>query len=113
VASVSAALLRFADGAPGVFSATCVLGGPAEIYVKLICEGLLITITQTGVRYDLKNEQREVRLGQDPFLVEDQAFLRAVQRGDPGLLFSSYEDALKTHALCHDILEQSHHGEGG
>ncbi len=108
VASVSAALLSFAGGVPGVFSATCVLGSQAEVYVKLVCEGLLITITQGGVTYDLGSEKREVRLGKDPFLAEDQAFLRAIQCGDPGLLFSSYADALKTHALCHDILEQSH-----
>jgi myo-inositol 2-dehydrogenase / D-chiro-inositol 1-dehydrogenase len=106
VASVSAALLRFAEDVPGVFSATCVLGGPAEIYVKLVCEGLLITITQTGVTYETGKEKREVRLEKDPFLIEDRAFLQAVRGDDPRLLFSSYEDALKTHALCHDILEQ-------
>lgn len=106
VACVSAALLRFAEGVPGVFSATCVLGGPAEIYVKLVCEGLLITITQTGVTYETGKEKREVRLCNDPFLSEDRAFLEAVRCDDPGLLFCSYADALKTHALCHDILER-------
>jgi predicted dehydrogenase len=106
VASVSTALLRFADDVPGVFSATCLLGGPAEIYVKLICEGLLITITQTGVTYETGKEKHEIHLGKDPFLAEDQAFLQAIQSDDPRMLFSSYEDALKTHGLCHDILDQ-------
>jgi hypothetical protein len=42
----------------------------------------------------------------DPFLNEDRAFMQAIKHNDPGLLFSSYEDALKTHELCHNILER-------
>jgi predicted dehydrogenase len=106
VASVSAALLNFDAGLPGVFSASCLLGNQAEVYVKLVCEGALITITQTGATYENGKEKREVRLGNDPFLDEDRIFIQAVQQDDPSLLRSSYEDALKTHALCHDVLEQ-------
>ncbi len=106
VASVSAALLNFVAGFPGVFSASCLLGNQAEVYVKLVCEGALITITQTGVAYETGKEKREVRLGNDPFLDEDRIFIQAIQQDNPSLLLSSYEDALKTHALCHDILDQ-------
>lgn len=107
VANVSAALLKFKNNTPGVFSATCLLGGAAAIYIQFICEGLLITITQTGVKYETETEKREVALGNDPFLEEDCAFLRAIQRKDPTIIFSGYEDALKTHLLCHDVLEMS------
>lgn len=106
VASVSAALLDFDAGFPGVFSAACVLGNQAEVYVKLVCEGALITITQTGATYETGKEKREVRLGNDPFLDEDRIFIQAIEQNDPSLLLSSYGDALKTHALCHDVLEQ-------
>jgi myo-inositol 2-dehydrogenase/D-chiro-inositol 1-dehydrogenase len=106
VASVSAALLNFSIGIPGVFSATCLLGNQAEVYVKLVCEGALITITQSGVTFETRMEKREVRLGNDPFLKEDIIFIKAIQQNNPGLLLSSYEDALKTHALCHDVLER-------
>ena len=107
VANVSAALLNFPKGVPGVFSATCLLGGPAEIYLKLVCEGLLVTITQTDVTYETAKEKQIMRLGNDPFLTEDRAFITAIQKNDPGLIYSSYADALLTHALCHDVLEKS------
>lgn len=110
VASVSAALLRFNDSIPGVFSATCLLGSQAEVYLKMVCEGLLITVTQTEVVYETHSEKRKVRLGNDPFLTEDRAFIRAIQSNDPSLLYSSYEDALITHALCHDVLEKYQKG---
>ncbi len=107
VANVSAALLNFPKGVPGVFSATCLLGGPAEIYLKLVCEGLLVSITQTDVTYETAKEKQIVRLGNDPFLTEDRAFITAIKKNDPGLIYSSYTDALLTHALCHDVLEKS------
>ena len=107
VANVSAALVKFNNNIPGVFSATCLLAGPAEIYVKLVCEGLLITITQADVTYENGKEKRVERLGNDPFLSEDRAFMQAIHGDDPSLLFSSYADALKTHALCHDVLERN------
>jgi myo-inositol 2-dehydrogenase / D-chiro-inositol 1-dehydrogenase len=106
VANVSAALLSFTGGIPGVFSATSLLSGPAEVYLKLICDGLLITITEKDVTFETEKETRAVRMGNDPFLSENRAFLEAIQRNDPRLLLSSYEDALKTHALCHAVLER-------
>jgi predicted dehydrogenase len=107
VADVSAALIQYERGAAGVFSATCLLGGAAAIHVQLVCEGLLITITQAGVTYDTGSERRELRARHDPFVAENRAFLEAVSRNDPMLLFSSYADALLTHRLCCDVLERS------
>jgi predicted dehydrogenase len=107
VADVSAALLRFAGGATGVFTATCLLGGVAAAQVQIVCEGLLITITQRSVVYDWGRERREVLTGNDPFVDEDRAFLQAVRHNDPRLLVSSYADALLTHRLCFDVQEAS------
>jgi len=105
VADVSAAILRFTGGATGVFTATCLLGGLAAQYVQLVCEQLLITITRRGVVYDTGRNQREVLLGNDPFQVEDRAFLAAIQSNDPRYLVCSYADALHTHRLCFDTVE--------
>ena len=103
VADVSAALLRFDTEATGVFTATCLLGGVAAAQVQIVCEGLSITITQRSVLYDWGRERREVLTRNDPFVDEDRAFLQAVQRNEPGLLVSSYADALRTHRLCFDV----------
>ena len=106
VADVSAALISFFNGVPGVFSATCVLSGPVDIYVKVVCEGTMITITQTDVTFETADDKRVIRVAEDPFLIEDRAFLDAIQSNNPALLYSSYDDALKTHSLCHDVLEK-------
>jgi myo-inositol 2-dehydrogenase / D-chiro-inositol 1-dehydrogenase len=118
VAPVSSALLRFEAGSTGVFTATCILGGSSAAEVRLFCEGLAITITQQGVRYEdgrLKAvtatdgftgsrtrgvvAERFVPVGNDHFLDEDRAFLRAVRAGDPAGVFATYADALRTHRL--------------
>lgn len=105
VADVSVALITLCNGIPGVFSATCVLGGPVDVYVKVVCEGMMITITQSEVTFDSVHKKNVIRVIDDPFLNEDRAFMKAINANDQALLFSSYEDALKTHALCHDVLE--------
>jgi predicted dehydrogenase len=105
VADTSAALVGFPGDTVGVFSATCVLAHSASVQLQLMCEGLLMTITQQSVTYDTGAVKREVKVGTDPVLVENRAFLRAVESNDRSLLFSSYEDALKTHRLAHDIHE--------
>ena len=107
VADVSAALLSYDAGATGVFTATSLLGGPAAVHVQLVCPGVLITISREDVTYDTGKERRRVPVTNDPFLAEDRAFLSAVERNDPGLLFSPYADALLTHRLCFDVLDAS------
>jgi predicted dehydrogenase len=105
---VSAALLQFPNHVPGVFSATCLLGGAADVDVQLYCEGLLITITRESVIFDDGKTKREEPFGINPFLTEDRAFIQAILTGDKSLLYCSYADALVTHQLCHNILEASH-----
>ena len=110
VADVNASLLQFDKGAIGVFTATCLLERAASINVQLICEGLLITITQESVLFDTGRESREVRVGEDPFARENRAFIEAVRRNDCSLMFSSYKDALHTHRLTFDVLAASNRG---
>lgn len=107
VADVSAALLQYEHGATGVFTATALLGGLAAAQVQLVCEGIMITITQQSVTYERGREKRQVLTGNDPFVVEDRAFLAAVEDHDPTRLISSYADALLTHRLCCDVLDAS------
>lgn len=108
VATHNAALVRFGNGATGVFTATCLLAGPAAIHVQVVCDGLLITITQHSVIYDGGRQRREVRTGNDPFVAENRAFLDAVRRNDSKLIFSTYADALHTHRLCCDMRDAAH-----
>ncbi|MGH2399430.1 MAG: Gfo/Idh/MocA family protein, partial [bacterium] len=103
VPAASMALVRFADGLPGVFSATCALAVRADVSLKLACEGLLIAIGRNEVDYEDASGRRTVPLGNDPYVTEDRAFLAAIEQNNPSLLFSPYADALRTHRLCWKI----------
>ncbi len=105
VASVSTAALRFANGALGTVTATCLLGASTRVELQLMREGELITVTQGSVTYDDGRERREVRVVDDPVATEDRAFLDAVRAGDPAAVVCSYADALGTHRLAHDAAE--------
>ncbi|MEX2541670.1 MAG: Gfo/Idh/MocA family oxidoreductase [Trueperaceae bacterium] len=105
VATTSTALIRFDSGATGAFTATCLLDGAEEVYVKLVSEGQLVTINRAGVSFERGRERRFLRLGEKPIVRENRAFLEAIRHNDDTLLFSSYRDALETHRLCFDVLE--------
>jgi predicted dehydrogenase len=104
-ADVTAALLRFGDGVPGSFTATCVLDRLDAIHLRVICEGVVMTISEQRLVVDDGREQRDVATGIDPFLVEDAAFLRAVRDRDARHVLSTYADALRTHELCVAVRE--------
>jgi len=103
VAPASAALLRFERCPIGSFTATCALGGAAEIELTLFAEGLHVVIDQGSVRYDDGTVRREVRRREDPVERENRAFLEALRSGDPERVVCDYRDALATHRLTAGI----------
>ena len=110
VADTSTALLEFGGGTKGVFTATCLLEGTSEIYLKLICEGLLITVTLDSVTFEGGGERRDVKVGNDLLVTENRAFIKAVKTNEATHVLSSYGDALLTHRLCFDVLEATQEG---
>lgn len=100
VAMATAALLRFGNGAPGVFTATNVLEGPAAVCLRLVCDGMLITIRRNRVAYDTGRSTRDVPVRNDPIVDEDRAFLQAVRSRDQSKVFCTYPEALESHRLC-------------
>jgi len=124
VPDVSTAILRYDAGPVGAFTATCILGGTSAQEVRLFADDLAITIRQQGVLYEDARTKavtatdgftgsrlwgvtatRYVPTGNDPFRDENRAFLDAIRHADPSRLFSSYEDALRTHRLTCAIRE--------
>lgn len=103
VARATAALVRFENGAPGVFTATNVLDGPAAVYLQITCDGVLITILRHYVTYDTGKAKRDTPVRNDPIVDENRAFLAAVRSHDQSKVFCAYPDALKSHRLCCSI----------
>lgn len=99
VAEVSAASVRYASGAIGTFTATCLVHNGYHVGLHLLGEDFAVevgehhmVITENGVR-------REFHSDADPFVAEDTAFLHAIRTGDTSGIRSSYADALHTHRL--------------
>jgi predicted dehydrogenase len=105
VADVSTALLQFGDDIPSVFNATCLLNRPTTLELQLICDGVRITVSKFHTIFEDGYEFRKLEVKNNPYLTEDQAFIEAVQTGDPAKLCCSYADGLLTHDLTHTILE--------
>jgi predicted dehydrogenase len=106
IAGVSAALIRFEKGVVGSFSASCIQSSGGKVELQFVCEDVLITLTRAGITYQ-SGDVREVDHAQeDSYARQNHAFLEAIRLNDPGLIYSTYADALLTHRLCHAIAEQ-------
>jgi myo-inositol 2-dehydrogenase / D-chiro-inositol 1-dehydrogenase len=111
LADGTVALLRFESGAIGTIANSRRLAGPAAIEFEIVSPGLLIAIrklpeAQTTWQVSL-DDGRAVRVippGRDPYEVQDEAFLDAVEAGDPGRVLSSYADALRTDRLTRSVV---------
>jgi predicted dehydrogenase len=96
---VSMATLRFAGGAIGSVTSTCLLRSNYRIGLELFCDGLVIAVTEHELIIDDGVERCTRRATTDPFLAEDRDFLAAV-RGDPERIRVPYREALVTHRLA-------------
>jgi predicted dehydrogenase len=95
----STAALRFATGAIGSISSTCLLRWPHRIGLHFFCDGMAIELTEFDIMVDV-GDGRPVRGAQgDPFVREDRDFIDAV-RGGPNRIRAPYAEALKTHRLA-------------
>jgi predicted dehydrogenase len=115
VADATVAALRFAGGAVGAFATTRRIATPL-IEIQFASDGLLTTLElrQTGepvgdprawvVRFETGGEPVVRTAGRDPYEVQAEAFLDAVEAGDPGRVLSSYLDALRTDRLTRAIV---------
>jgi predicted dehydrogenase len=99
VDDVTAATVRFASGAVGSFTASCLLGWPHRVGLQVIADGLVLELTQRELVVSTGDgEQRVHRAAGDPFAREDRAFVDAVQ-GRPDRTRATYAEALRTHRV--------------
>jgi myo-inositol 2-dehydrogenase / D-chiro-inositol 1-dehydrogenase len=111
VADAAAAVLRFATGAVGSFASAHRLAS-ASIEVEFASDGLLTTVRKNPdggqgdwhVSFDDGHRVLDLRAERDPYEIQAAAFLDALDAGDPGLVLSSYRDALKTDRLTRAVV---------
>jgi len=98
IEDTSALLLKFANGALGTVSSTCVLKTRWNSEFDLVAEGLRIEVklAPQPLLIASNGSVEEVKGVVDPFLEEDKAFIDAVRAGDPSRIRCDYEEAVKT-----------------
>lgn len=98
VPDVGSATLRFANGAVGTVSNTCMLNMPYTVGLHVIAKDLVVEIH--GDLKVIRPGHTEVFAGGgNPMLEESRAFIGAVKTGDTSGILSSYADAVKTLAV--------------
>jgi myo-inositol 2-dehydrogenase/D-chiro-inositol 1-dehydrogenase len=110
VVDATAALLQFETGAVGTFANTRRLAS-GVIEFELVSSDLITTVRRVGagpgsleVSFVDGQTSRTVAPGRDPYEKQAEAFLDAVEAGDPGRVLSSYADALATDRLTRAVV---------
>lgn len=103
--AVTAATLQFPSGAVAVIASSCLAHYPHRIGLWLYAEDLIVECREFSLRIE-KPQGAETHEPQvDPFYVEDEAFIHAVQTGDASGIRVPYAEALRSHRLAMRIVE--------
>ena len=99
VLDVSTATLRFASGAVGSVSSSCLLRRGHRIGLELVCEGLVVGLTETTLTVDDGYTRQVVTATRDARAAADRDFLAAVA-GQPAAIRAPYAEALASHRIA-------------
>lgn len=111
VFDVSVATLRFQSGAAGNMASTCLLAWPHRIGLHLFGDALAIELSERDMTVRTgEHATAAYGAGVDPFLLEDRAFIDAVQ-GKENRIRASYAEALKTHRITIAAEESARSGQ--
>jgi len=109
--AVSAATLQFHNGAIAVITSTCVVHYPHRIGLWLYAQDLIVECREFSLRVETSEGRQLYEPQVDPYLVEDEAFVRAVRTGDRGGIRVPYGEALQTHRLILRVLDSAREGQ--
>lgn len=111
VVDATAALLRFDGGAIGSFANTRRIAS-GDVEFELVSDDLLTTLRMERGKgpggwmatFDDGRTVEELRTRRDPYEVQAEAFLDAVESRDPSRVLSTYADALRTDRLTRAVV---------
>jgi len=91
--------MRFANGAVGTITNTCMLNPPGEVALKIYTPDRILEVSW-GKLVETEADRREEYSSRDnPYLNEDRAFIEAIRTGDASLIRSTYSDGVRTLAV--------------
>jgi myo-inositol 2-dehydrogenase/D-chiro-inositol 1-dehydrogenase len=110
VADASAAVLRYESGAVGTFANTRRMATHL-VDMEFASDGLRTTIRRPTplpgpweIAFADGRSIRTLPPGRDPYEIQAERFLDAVDAGDPTAVFSTYADALRTDGLTRAVV---------
>ncbi len=109
LAVASAALLRFASGAVGSVSSTCLLDRESSTDVRVVADGLSIDLGARAMAVERDGATFRREDGGSAMARADRAFIDAVRGRAPDLR-SPYADALRSHELALAVAEAARTG---
>jgi predicted dehydrogenase len=110
VPTASAASLRFASGAIGNLSSTCLLNWGHRVGLHVFAEGMALELTDHDIMIDVGAGRPHQHAQGDPVWREDRDFIDAV-RGGANNIRCSYGEALKTHRVALAISQSAQEGK--
>jgi myo-inositol 2-dehydrogenase / D-chiro-inositol 1-dehydrogenase len=99
VPDVGTMTLHFENGAVGHIANTCLLKMGYTTGLNIVTPELVVEHRAGNVKLIRPTETLELRTQVNPTVVEDQAFVDAVQAGSPAGIYSTYADAVKSLAV--------------
>jgi predicted dehydrogenase len=88
--------LAFANGAIGSITSACMLTAGGHVGLDLYQKEQVLRLDGRTLTVDRPDGREILNLGNNPTLVEDTAFVRAVESGDTSGILSDYADAVKS-----------------
>jgi len=99
IEDVGTVILHFKNGALGSVSNTCILSQSHTIGISVVSQDLVVECSWQSLKIIRPGRSEEIRISGNPYLLENQIFIEGIRTGDASRIRSSYEDALKTHAV--------------
>jgi myo-inositol 2-dehydrogenase/D-chiro-inositol 1-dehydrogenase len=91
--------MRFANGAVGTITNTCMLNPPGEVALKIYTPDRILEVSWGKLVETEANRREEYSSRDNPYLNEDRAFIEAIRTGDASLIRSTYSDGVRTLAV--------------
>lgn len=109
--AATVATLQFPSGAVAVIASSCLVHYPHRIGLWLYAEDLIVECREFSLRIEEPQGTQTYEPQVDPFFVEDQAFIHAVQAGDTLGIRVPYQEALRSHRLTMRVVEAAATGQ--
>ncbi len=96
VDDVSTVNLHFVGKTVASITSSCMARHAPKVGLEMFAEEMALNLTGGSLTVRRQGDVRELTFGDDPYLAENRAFIKAVAGGDASAIRSTYADALET-----------------